>query len=99
MVFLDFKIFEIKDSPGLKAVSIQKTTKAGVTAKLNQLTKARLELLALQKDIAMKEHDFASEDHKFKMLALQNDEKRKQEMLKISVNKHLKSMLCYLKIE
>ena len=74
------KSLKTKISPGLKAVSIQKTSKAGVTAKLDQLTKARLELVALQKDIAMKEHEFVSEEHKFKMLSLQNDEKRKQEI-------------------
>lgn len=60
-------------------------TKAEVTAKLDQLTKARLELVELQKENARKEHEFLNEEHNLKMLHLQNDEKRKQELHEVLV--------------
>lgn len=57
-----------------------KPSKATVTAKLDDLSTARLELVRLQKDIAIKEHLFVEEEHKLKMLHLKNEEARKQEL-------------------
>lgn len=66
-------------------LSHSKSSKAGVTAVLDQLSKARLELVELQKEIARKEHEFIAEQHAIKMLHLQNDERRKQELHEILV--------------
>lgn len=56
-----------------------KPFKTTVTAKLDKLSTAQLELVQLQKEIANKEHLFVKEEHKLKMMHLMNGESRKQE--------------------
>lgn len=51
-----------------------------MTAKLDQLSAARLELVQLQMEIAKKEHSFVEEEHNIKMLNLRNDEIRKEQI-------------------
>lgn len=48
--------------------------------KIDQLSSARLELVKLQADIARKEHEFQREEHNLKMLHMENEEMRKQEI-------------------
>ncbi|XP_049701781.2 uncharacterized protein LOC126055652 [Helicoverpa armigera] len=55
-------------------------SKASVTAKLDKLSEARLELVQLQMKTAKLEHQFMEEEHKLKMLHLANDERRKEEL-------------------
>lgn len=58
-------------------------TKASVTAKLDKLSAARLELVQLQMETTLKQHQFIEDEHNKKMIHLDNDEARKQEMHEI----------------
>ncbi|RVE40627.1 hypothetical protein evm_014722, partial [Chilo suppressalis] len=55
-------------------------TKSSVTSKLDKLSSARLELVQLQMDSTRKQQIFMEEEHKLKMAHLANDERRKEEL-------------------
>ncbi|XP_021190328.2 uncharacterized protein LOC110376243 isoform X2 [Helicoverpa armigera] len=59
---------------------VLKPTKASVTAKIDELSATRLELVHLQQEIAKKEHYFVEQEHELKMTHLRNEEIRKQEL-------------------
>ncbi|CAG9792703.1 unnamed protein product [Diatraea saccharalis] len=71
------------DSDTIKSVPISISDMFGcdtVTSKLDELSSARLELLQIQMETARKEQQHQEEEHKLKMQHQANDEKRKQEI-------------------